>query len=645
MPAAQDPGPQWLRIEDFSPGCYSASGIVVGNDLATHLPAPLGAADAANTYSCFALPSKALAALPGVTQTYPWPTDYKNPGTTYIVGCLVHDELLDGTTEAVMMSEYHSGATSYWEACSYILETASTHSVASVTYSNAAGGIFGSPYPAMTRTSSTSSNNVTGMAASNLPASGTGITTVTVAGTYTVGEQVYFTQLPNGIAGIVLGQGYPVVGTGSGTVLVGVTTTGTWSSGGVLSTVGTGVANPAVVFPGPGTTNAGHLWVYPNPNTPTTYAALDIINSGTAITGQVVCHNSRIVTFTGTGGTGYGWPAGGGFNTNENVFYTDPPLSTLYTSNVIPPTIFSPENPYGYGAAGSISAGELFVSKKRGGGLIVTGDLYNPSVTVLPGVTSTGNIYGQGASTTAGFVYCSYENGCWSWNGSNTSQKLSTTLDDGFFLPSDFDTMQSNNYGFFVSGYRSKVYVSNNWMMDTNTGAWWTYYPRKSQGGADLFYTQTANGDYVYATKLSFLNTDVDAPFTTPTFMYRFDQKTAASTYQWQSLPLHLAPVNQVVDVRQVIVRASNAMKGGVDNKAQVTISIVDNGEVIAGPFTQDSVVGSGPQLIRFNVGALGCYEPSVRINVNAQNPTGVMPTIHGIDMQYNISNHLPSSN
>jgi hypothetical protein len=63
----------WLSIDDFSPGCYSSGGTVVGNVTDRLLGAPLGAADAENTYSCFALPSKSLAALPGITQTYAWP--------------------------------------------------------------------------------------------------------------------------------------------------------------------------------------------------------------------------------------------------------------------------------------------------------------------------------------------------------------------------------------------------------------------------------------------------------------------------------------------------------------------------------------------------------------------------------------------
>ena len=555
MPAAPTTS-QWLRIEDFSPGCFSNGGVVTGNTGHRQLSAPIGAADAENTWSCWANPSRALVALPGVTQTYTWPTDYKNPGTTYIVGLLIHDELGNGQTEAVIMSEYHSGSNNYWQGCSYILESAVTNSITNQTYSNAAGGIFGSPYPQMTRTSGTVSGG--------------------------------FAQPP---------------------------------------------FLPTIVFPGPASaTTSGSLWLYPDPSNPTSFTAKNLIGTTGAPTGQLVTYANRIVTFSGTN---YAWPGSvGGFNTNENLFYTDPPQSTVWPAAGSAPTVLASEAPYGYGATGSVSTGELFVVKKRGGGLILNGDVANGTVTVLPGVASTGNIYGQGASTSAGFVYCSYEAGCWSWNGSNTSQKLSAQLDDGFFLPPEFSTMLSNNYGFYVTAFRSKVYVSNNWMMDTNNGSWWTYYPRKAQGGSDLYYTQVVNGDYIYASKLSFTNTDRN-------WLYRFDNATPAQTYQWQSLPLHLAPVDQVVDVREIIVRAS-----ATNPNATVTVSIIDDGQVVAGPFTQSGTISTGPELIRFNFGAISCYEPSVRIVVkNDPQTPGDMPVIHGIDMRYVVSNHLPSVN
>ena len=99
----KDEGLQWLSITDFSAGCYSSGGTVVGNTVNRLLEAPLGAADAQNTWSCYALPDKSLAALPGITATYTWP-DTSNPSgydhgasrPTYMVGCLIHDELANG---------------------------------------------------------------------------------------------------------------------------------------------------------------------------------------------------------------------------------------------------------------------------------------------------------------------------------------------------------------------------------------------------------------------------------------------------------------------------------------------------------------------------------------------------------------------
>ena len=50
------PGTRWLDIDDFTPGCYSYSYNAYEID---RVPAPLGAADAFNTWCCSALPTGA----------------------------------------------------------------------------------------------------------------------------------------------------------------------------------------------------------------------------------------------------------------------------------------------------------------------------------------------------------------------------------------------------------------------------------------------------------------------------------------------------------------------------------------------------------------------------------------------------------
>src|SRR5208282_2542453 len=121
-------------------------------------------------------------------------------------------------------------------------------------------------------------------------------------------------------------------------------------------------------------------------------------------------HQNRIIVLSGVT---YDYPAGSGFDTNEQICFTDPPNSAALGFQQ---TVLVPEEPYGYGCAGSISAGELVLIKKRGGGVVVTGDIFSPNVTDLPGVEPTGGIYGNASSGLDGFFYCSYENGAWVWN-------------------------------------------------------------------------------------------------------------------------------------------------------------------------------------------------------------------------------------
>ena len=93
-------------------------------------------------------------------------------------------------------------------------------------------------------------------------------------------------------------------------------------------------------------------------------------NPGTAA-GYSFVHQSRIVNAVGIS---YDWP-GSSFSVNEQICFTDPPNSTTYGAQN---EVFVAEEPYGYGAWGSISAGELFMAKQRGGGLIVSGDIFSP---------------------------------------------------------------------------------------------------------------------------------------------------------------------------------------------------------------------------------------------------------------------------
>jgi len=394
----------------------------------------------------------------------------------------------------------------------------------------------------------------------------------------------------------------------------------------------TSVGIPVVVFPGQDTGSTGNVYMYPDPAAPTVYGAkklYSIANPGVA--GQVIVHQSRIIVLAGIN---YQYPAGGGFLTNEQIGFSDPPNSTIMGAQ---DTVLATEQPFGYGAGGSISAGELVLIKKRGGAVVVTGDIFSPNVTILPGVQSVGGIWGSAHSGLPGFIYCSYDNGCWVWNGGSTAEKISNQLDDSFFLPPEFATMLSNNYGFHVRCIGTKVFVSNNWMLDLRTNGWWRYYPTKAQGGADLFYTQESAGQEIWAGRLSFPNTD-------KTFLYRFDQQTPTDHWQWQSLPIRLT-TDRYIELRSVVVRASSNLANA---NGTIMVGVYQGTTLVGSVTTPAAQIKAQPTMIRMPIGSANSggsayASEDLTIRIIADGAGGPAPNLHSVSLGWNQRAHAPT--
>ena len=539
---------KWIELADFTAGLYNYSDIG-GSD--PNVPAPKGAAHPDYTWACISLPQGGLGPLPKMVQTYAWPSSYNTTGVTYVVGLLVHDELDNGQTEAIIIAEYDNGTNHSWIASSFILETLANTAIVSTTNVPAVG-IEGSPYPFMTR-----------MAAS--------------APTTTPGQPVTV---------------FPVIG---------------------------GPADPGTV---------GQVYVYPDPNNPTTFTPLELISGSSSVSGQVIGHQNRVIVLSERS---FPYPQGGGFATNEDICFTDPPNSTTLGDQQ---TVLVAEEPFGFGAMGSISAGELFLVKKRGGGVVVTGDIFSPNVTFLPGVQPTGGFFGHGASGMAGFFYASLNNGIWNWNGGNTAQKVSTQLDDSCFLPPEYGTMVSANYGFWLESIGDKVYCSNNLLYDVRQGSWWRYYPQLSNGGADLFYVTENTGPDIYGAQLSFPHTDTN-------FLYRFQQSTPTTSYQWQGLPIKLT-TDRLIEPRQVIVRASTN-KG--NSACTIKVAFFQGTNFIGSVTTLTGSFGPAPSNIRMpiggaNAGIVPFTGSDLTVRIVADGGSGAAPNVHLVSLGYNQRQH-----
>lgn len=115
----------------------------------------------------------------------------------------------------------------------------------------------------------------------------------------------------------------------------------------------------------------------------------------------------------------------------EWLFYTD---ENNYTGGTTGNNItLVNENPYGYGSWASVNASMLFLVKKRGGAVLVRGDINNPQVIRLPGIESTGLATNIGCLLSDGTYLYGSERGVFAWSGGDTAQHLSPQLDGHFW--------------------------------------------------------------------------------------------------------------------------------------------------------------------------------------------------------------------
>lgn len=371
------------------------------------------------------------------------------------------------------------------------------------------------------------------------------------------------------------------------------------------------------------------LLLYPDPSAPTVFGVYDF---GTNLAYMAFGFQNRICCFTNVIPS---WPAPVTLNVNnDEINYTDPPNSETFPG-VTPGIIFAAEDPYGYGAVGSISAGELFLVKCRGGGVVIQGDINNPTVTFLPGVRPTGVIYGHADSNEAGLFYCSQGGsgsegggGAHLWGGGNVSQKISQQLDDNFFLTSF--AMGTRAFDYFCQAWDRYMMFSNNYMYDQQTNSWWRFF---NPTVASFFWICEGflnHQFYGAVPAVAGVGTD---------FLWQFDKTVPASSWQWQSLPIRVTE-DRLTDMREVVVRYSNPYGGS--GTFTMTISAIDEaGNVVAsgsGPFTWNTAVNR-PQMQRFNIDCKS-EDLTIRIAVQANTVGQPAPVVHGLSIGYRSREH-----
>lgn len=316
------------------------------------------------------------------------------------------------------------------------------------------------------------------------------------------------------------------------------------------------------------------------------------------------------------------------YTTNEAIYWTEPNDWTTLEANLAGAYfnfIVGYENPTGYSAIASLSAGELFMVKARGGAIMVRGDLDDPQAVTLPNVRSAGQSLDLGTSTPIGYLYPVDSSGVWLWEGGDSSRPVATQLAADFFRPEPADG-EDWGYSFTQStSWGELAMFGNNWFFDTTNpvtadgtpAGWWRLED------PDLktlhMYATDWKGRLCWAIPGGFVDSGDAA-------MWAFDSRLRAQSYSWQSQPIELG-IEQTFNTEDVLVCASG------QGTVQVTFTSPDTGTVETRrfAFTESDL----PVTKRVKLAARGTHT-QVRIeSFGDEGADFVAPTVHSVRFSY----------
>jgi hypothetical protein len=284
-----------------------------------------------------------------------------------------------------------------------------------------------------------------------------------------------------------------------------------------------------------------YLTEFPDDQSTAVNTPFDIFTNSVFLLG-IVCHQGRTAAQEATA-------YGQGVNTTtfmgENLIWSNVNDVTAANWNTATPQVFVPENPSGFAFLCSMSANELFAPKINGG-MFVTGDLFNPTVTTLPMVVGS-EVSQTPAVTGAGVVYGNGNSGIWVWGHGDTSNLLSPQMTPNFWLLNstthpEFDVFGGVRYQFSRSD--EWVLISNNWLYDLNLNSWW----RLEDPNVTQIRMFTTISRFIYGSASFYTNA-------APTPISMWERNVPALSYSWQSHP-QWDTVDNLVDIREVAIRA-----------------------------------------------------------------------------------------
>lgn len=332
----------------------------------------------------------------------------------------------------------------------------------------------------------------------------------------------------------------------------------------------------------------GQTRVYP-PNAALSTDATDTL-AALAQRGILVPHQDRVLALRGgiLSSTIYGAAGPGGrgaesASSNELIDYTAVNDSTNANITSLGIT-FANENPYGYGSWVSMNASQLFLVKNRGGAIIVSGDIVNPSVTRMPGIASTLGRYNIGTMMDQGYVYGS-KTGVWLWSGGDTSMCLSSQLVDDFWVAAT-EEYRFGPYGQFAYRY-PYVYTPNSFLWHMKYNSWFRLNDPSKQTYS--FY-DNSGGPFMVAAP-----TFIQASSNWEAFAW-FDQTQGTNEFIWTSQPL-LRSRGRYIEAREIVLKAIGTGTititlfglDGTDDFVTANITVTDRPQLFSLPIMVNS--------------------------------------------------------
>lgn len=341
----------------------------------------------------------------------------------------------------------------------------------------------------------------------------------------------------------------------------------------------------------------------------------------------IFCHQDRSI------GLRTGFSAGYGVNgfgpSSEIMDFTN---VNDYTNSTNAGLVLVSEHPTGYGSWVSMNASTLMLIKQRGGGVLVSGALEQPTVTYMPGIPSTLGATNRGALSPNGTYIYGTSRGVYEWSGGDSANLISPQFDGWFWRPvwnngngTNLTDKRLGLYGSFcyVTPY---VFCPNNFIYDPRTGGWWLL----RQGNVTGITLQNSITYAFWDVSANGLAVGCAAAVDTGSFDVAvdwYDTNQGQIGYQWQSHPL-AESVNRELDFREINITVTCPVSQCLVN-VQLSSTLQTGASI---PLTFNNIGVPYTVSIPYETRA---HDVQLTITANSSNLTDPGPIIHRVELGY----------